>query len=85
MDRLLGARVQQVLLVDERSIALELYAGERINLLASADPQAPRILVTPEKYRRGVEGDPPFLLLLRKWVRMAKAQCWRRSSTLIPR
>jgi predicted ribosome quality control (RQC) complex YloA/Tae2 family protein len=69
LDGLLGARVQQVLLPDDRSVSLELYTGERLNLLASAQSQAPRILLTPEKSRRGVEGEPPILLLLRKWVR----------------
>jgi predicted ribosome quality control (RQC) complex YloA/Tae2 family protein len=72
MDNLLGARVQQVVLPDERSVALELYAGQRVNLLVSAQSEAPRILLCPEKPRRGVEGERPLLLLLRKWVRGAR-------------
>jgi predicted ribosome quality control (RQC) complex YloA/Tae2 family protein len=72
LDGLLGARVQQVVLPDARSIALELYAGERVNLYASTDPQASRMLLVPEKPRRGVDTQTPFLLLLRKWVRGAR-------------
>ena len=69
LDSLLGARVQRVLLPDELSVGLELYAGKRFQLLASADPQFPRVLLTPQKLRRGVEAETPLLLLLRKWVR----------------
>jgi predicted ribosome quality control (RQC) complex YloA/Tae2 family protein len=72
LDTLLGARVQSIVLPDEWSVGLELYAGRRINLLASAQAQAPRILLTPEKPRRGVEGETPLLLLLRKWLRGAR-------------
>lgn len=72
LDALLGARVQQVVLPDKRSVGLELYAGQRFNLLASAEAQAPRILFTPEKPRRGVAGETPLLLLLRKWVKAAR-------------
>lgn len=69
LDSLLGARVQRVVLPDERSIGLELYAGKRHQLLLAADPQQPRMLLTPQKPRRGVETATPLLLLLRKWVR----------------
>jgi len=72
LDSLLGARVQQVLLPDDRSVCLELYAGKRFHLLASAHPQAARMLLVPEKPRRGVEAETPMLLLLRKWVRGAR-------------
>jgi predicted ribosome quality control (RQC) complex YloA/Tae2 family protein len=72
MDRLLGARVQQVLLPNGISVGLELYAGQRYYLLASARSQAPRILLLPERPRRGVETETPMLLLLRKWVRGAR-------------
>ncbi len=72
LDRLLGARVQQVVLPHDRAVGLELYAGERFYLLASADPNAPRILLTPEKPRRGVSAETPMLLLLRKWMRGAR-------------
>ena len=60
LDSLLGARVQRVLLPDELSVGLELYAGHRLQLLASADPQLPRMLVIPQKLRRGVETETPL-------------------------
>jgi predicted ribosome quality control (RQC) complex YloA/Tae2 family protein len=69
LDSLLGARIQGVVLPDDRSVGLELYAGGRFYLLASARPQQPRLLLMPEKLRRGVETETPLLLLLRKWVR----------------
>jgi predicted ribosome quality control (RQC) complex YloA/Tae2 family protein len=68
-DDIVGARVQRVLLPDELSIGLELYAGRRRQLLASADPRFPRMLLVEQKLRRGVESETPILLLLRKWVR----------------
>ncbi len=69
LDALLGARVQRVVLPGHRSVGLELFAGDRLQLLISADSQNPRMLLVPEKLRRGVETAPPLLLLLRKWVR----------------
>ncbi|MBN1979511.1 MAG: NFACT family protein [Anaerolineae bacterium] len=69
LDSLLGARVQDVVLPDEFSVGLELYAGQRAQLLISADPQHPRMLLAPHKLRRGVETETAPLLLLRKWVR----------------
>ena len=72
LDSLLGARVQQVLLPDDFSVCLELYAGKRYQLLASAHPQAARMLLVPEKPRRGVDTETPMSLLLRKWVRGAR-------------
>jgi predicted ribosome quality control (RQC) complex YloA/Tae2 family protein len=72
LDGLLGARIQRVVLVDDRSIGLELYAKQRHQLLVSAHPQYPRMLLTPNKLRRGVGTEIPLLLLLRKWVRNAR-------------
>lgn len=69
LDPLLGARVQRVVLPDERSVGLELFAGGRVQLLISADRSKPRMLLVPKKLRRGVATAPPLLLLLRKWVR----------------
>jgi predicted ribosome quality control (RQC) complex YloA/Tae2 family protein len=67
---LCGGRVQQVVQVDEWSIALEVYAGhERTYVLASAHPQHSRVHPVGEKLRRGVEAPSPLLLLLRKYVR----------------
>lgn len=69
LDALLGARVQRVVLPDEHSVGLELYAGKRFHLHISAHPQRPRMLLVPERIRRGVQTSTPLLLLLRKWVR----------------
>jgi predicted ribosome quality control (RQC) complex YloA/Tae2 family protein len=87
LDGLLGARVQRVVLPDERSVGLELYAGERFQLLISAATQHPRALLMPQKPRRGVETSTPLLLLLRKWVRSSQLvdvtqPAWERIITL---
>jgi predicted ribosome quality control (RQC) complex YloA/Tae2 family protein len=69
---LLDGRVQQVLLPDRSSLALEIYAHrQRRYLLASAHPQAARLHLLAEKPRRGVDSPSPLLLLLRKYVRGA--------------
>ncbi len=72
LDALLGARVQRVVLPDDRSVGLELYARQRFQLLVSAAPQNPRMLIVPYKLRRGVATATPLLLSLRKWVRGAR-------------
>mgnify|MGYP000045517373 CR=1 FL=1 len=72
LDALLGARIQRAVLTDDLSVGLELYAGERLQLLISAHPQNARMLITPHKLRRGVETPTPLLQLLRKWVRDAR-------------
>jgi predicted ribosome quality control (RQC) complex YloA/Tae2 family protein len=72
LDRLLGARVQHVMLLDELSIALELYAGHRDYLLLSAHPRLARVSLLSERPRRGPDVEPPILLLLRKWLRGAR-------------
>jgi predicted ribosome quality control (RQC) complex YloA/Tae2 family protein len=70
---LLGGRVQEVLLSDPASVALEIYAGHRRRyLVASADSQTARVHLLDEKPRRGVESVSPLLLLLRKYVRSAR-------------
>jgi predicted ribosome quality control (RQC) complex YloA/Tae2 family protein len=67
-----NGRAQQVLLVDAHSVGIEFYAGgQRHNLLLCADPAAPRVHLVTHKLRRGVEGETPLLLLLRKHVRDA--------------
>lgn len=68
--RIVGGRVQHVVLPDELSVALEIYAGgERHYLLASADARLARVHLLREKPRRGVDVASPLLLLLRKYVR----------------
>jgi predicted ribosome quality control (RQC) complex YloA/Tae2 family protein len=70
---LLDGRVQQVLLPDRLSLAMEIYAHrQRRYLLASAHPQAARVHLLAEKPRRGVDSASPLLLLLRKYVRGAR-------------
>ena len=70
---LLDGRVQQVLLPDRLSVALEIYAHRRRRyLFASAHPQTARIHLLVAKPRRGVDGVTPLLLLLRKYVRGAR-------------
>lgn len=69
-ERIVGGRVQHIVLPDELSIALEIYAHRRRHyLLASADAQFARVHLTDEKPRRGMETETPLLLLLRKYVR----------------
>jgi predicted ribosome quality control (RQC) complex YloA/Tae2 family protein len=70
---LLDGRVQQVLLPDRLSVALEVYAHrQRRYLFASAHPQTARIHTLSAKPRRGVNDVTPLLLLLRKYVRGAR-------------
>ncbi len=69
---LVGGRVQQLLLAGPHALALELYtAGERRYLLLQAAPADLRVHLVRDKVRRGVEGETPLLLLLRKYVRDA--------------
>jgi len=69
-EKILGGRVQKVLLPDELSVGLEIYAHQkRQYLLASAHPRYARLYLASEKLRRGMEKPTPLLLLLRKYVR----------------
>ncbi len=66
----LGGRVQRVLLADNLSVGLEIYAAhQRHYLLASAHAELGRLLLSSEKLRRGVDKETGLLLLLRKYVR----------------
>ena len=70
-----GGRVQQIVLPDRRSVALEIYAHQqRLYLLLSAHPQASRVHLLEHKPRRGVPKETPLLLLLRKYVRSARLE-----------
>jgi predicted ribosome quality control (RQC) complex YloA/Tae2 family protein len=70
---LLDGRVQQVLLPDRLSVALEIYAHrQRRYLFASAHPLTARIHTLSARPRRGVDDVTPLLLLLRKYVRGAR-------------
>ena len=70
--KFLSARVQNILQVDELSIGMELYAGQRLNLLLSAHPQNARVIFTPYKLRRGVDKPHTFLSLLRSRLKGAR-------------
>ena len=66
----LGGYIQHLVLPSPSSIGLEIYrAGRRYQLLLSANPQHPRLHLVDSRLSRGVETDPPLLLLLRKYVR----------------
>lgn len=65
-----GGRVQQVLLVDELSVGLEVYANRtRQYVLLAAHPSDSRVHLVTQKLRRGTDAQSPLLLLLRKYVR----------------
>ena len=69
-DIVAGGRVQQVVLPDQQSVGLEIYARrQRVYLLLSAQAGAGRVHLASAKLRRGVEQESPLLLLLRKYVR----------------
>jgi predicted ribosome quality control (RQC) complex YloA/Tae2 family protein len=66
----LTGRIQQVLMPDEQSISLEIYAQrQRHYLLLCTHPQQARVHLASQKQRRGAEQPTPLLLLLRKYVR----------------
>lgn len=69
---ILRGRVQQVIQVDEESLALEVYAGgQRRYLLASANRQWPRLHLLSDRPRRGVDAPSPLLQIVRKLLRGA--------------
>jgi predicted ribosome quality control (RQC) complex YloA/Tae2 family protein len=64
-----GGRIQRAILANQLSIALEVYAQRRRhNLILSAHPQFARVHLSASRPSRGIEGEPPLLLLLRKYV-----------------
>ena len=73
-ERLVGGRVQRVVQPSELSIGLEVYAGRRYQMLASAEPRSPRILLVDDKLRRGLDKPTPMQLLLAKYVRGARLE-----------
>ncbi|HQY92542.1 NFACT RNA binding domain-containing protein [Caldilinea sp.] len=65
-------RIQQVLRVDEHALGCEVYTpGTRHQLLLALAPSAARVQLVSHKLRRGVDGETPLLLLLRKYARGA--------------
>ncbi len=69
---LMGGRVQRVVRPSEHALGLEIYAGERYQLLISAESRAAHMFLVEEKLRRGTETPSPLQLLLRKYVRGAR-------------
>ncbi len=70
VDVLVGGQIQRVVLPDERSVGLEIYAGRRAGqLLFHVDPARARAHLVASKLKRGVKHASPLLLLLRKYVR----------------
>ena len=64
---LIGSRLQRVLAVEDWSIGLELYNTQRRRYLyLSADQQAPRIQLLPERLRRGLAKPQPLTQYLRR-------------------
>jgi predicted ribosome quality control (RQC) complex YloA/Tae2 family protein len=71
-DRVLGGRVQQIVLPDHLTVGLEIYAQhQRWYLLASAHAEMGRLLMSSEKLRRGVDKEMGLLVLMRKHTRGA--------------
>ncbi|MHB1354974.1 MAG: Rqc2 family fibronectin-binding protein [Anaerolineae bacterium] len=68
---LVNGHIQRVLQLGPLTIGLEVYVGQRYQVLLSADATNPRILLTRDKVRRGVETPSPFYLLLAKHLRGA--------------
>ncbi|NOX60415.1 MAG: fibronectin/fibrinogen-binding protein [Chloroflexi bacterium] len=72
-ERLLGGRVQAVVQPDEHSLSLEVFHhGERRWLLLDATAAHARVHFLPQRARRGLASDTPFLLLARKHLRGAR-------------
>ncbi len=69
MDTLVGGRVQDSLSVDETGLGLEIYANhQRHYLYLSADPQRPRVLIGPDKLRRGLTTPTTLGLMFRRYI-----------------
>ena len=67
---ILGGRIQHVLLPNQLSVALEIYANhQRYHLLLSAHPRFARMHLSATKPSRGLDTPTPLLLLLRKYVK----------------
>jgi predicted ribosome quality control (RQC) complex YloA/Tae2 family protein len=78
LDRLLhGGRVQRIVQPSELSIGLEVYAGQRYQFLASAEPRSPRVLLVRDRLRRGMDRPSPMWLLLTKYLRGARLESVR--------
>jgi len=69
---LLNGRVQRVTQINSLTFGFEIFLHPtRYYLIASAEPQAPRLHLSNQKVRRGVGNDTPLMLVLRKYMRGA--------------
>lgn len=69
LDTLVGGRVQDSIDVDATSLGLEIYANRRRHYLyLNASKQTPRVLIVPDKLRRGVTKPTQLGLLFRRYV-----------------
>lgn len=67
---LMGGRVQNAVQMTPLTFGLEFYAQhQRRYLILSANPQAPRAHLQPQKPRRGEGNETPMLQLMRKYVK----------------
>lgn len=72
-DVVLEGRVQRVTQINSLTFGFEIYVRPvRHYLLISAEPQAPRLHLAPEKVRRGRGNETPLMLSLRKYMRGAR-------------
>jgi predicted ribosome quality control (RQC) complex YloA/Tae2 family protein len=72
-EKTVGGRVQRIVQVDPLTLGLEIFgSGVRHQLLASADPQYPRLYLVSYRLRRGVESVTPLLQLARRYLRGAR-------------
>ncbi|MFN8417732.1 MAG: NFACT RNA binding domain-containing protein [Anaerolineae bacterium] len=71
-DKLRSGRVQDTLEIGDQALGFEIYERMRYYLLLTADPQAARVHLVPDRLRRGVEQPSPLGLMLRRYVEGGK-------------
>ena len=76
---LTDARLQKLVFEDELSLAVEVFAPQvgRNDVFLSAHPELGRVQRTTSLPARGLEGDTPFSLLVRKHLRSARIRAVR--------
>jgi predicted ribosome quality control (RQC) complex YloA/Tae2 family protein len=76
---LTDARLQKLVFADELSLAVEVFAPHvgRNDVFLSAHPELGRVQRTTSLPARGLEGDTPFSLLVRKHLRSARIRAVR--------
>jgi predicted ribosome quality control (RQC) complex YloA/Tae2 family protein len=69
LDTLAGARIQDVLDVDDEALGWEVYGShQRRYLYMSADNRQPRVHLVPDKLRRGTVNPSTIGLLMRRYI-----------------